>query len=277
MYAIHILRADGTKEQTSIWEGETRISAEGIVFQASASGVKVTLSRGVVPLPYGSFVPDEIVPWDTEILVGDTRVRIGDPREHTPLPGGAPVAPAAKAKASPVVLVCGGLSVAILAWLVLGGTEETGLRPPPRAPELFGEAERCPTQPGQSNAALLAERDERTARAMTQRYPFAPADGIRAVELFRRAAACWMEAGFHPSSAAAAAQGERMRRRVEEDYDTSQLLLFRALRAGHLDEARGEAAILMALLGDRNDPYLDWLREVERSIRAGSLRGGDGS
>jgi hypothetical protein len=202
-------------------------------------------------------------------------VRIGDPREHTPLPGGAPVAP--KAKASPVVLVCGGLSVAILAWLVLGGTEETGLRPPPPAPELFTEAERCPTAPGQANASVLAERDERTARAMMQRYPFAPADGVRAVALFRRAAACWLEAGFHPSSATAAAQGERLRRRVVEDYDTSQLLLFRALRAGHFDEARSEAAILMALLGDRNDPYLEWLREVERSIRAGSLGRGESS
>ena len=90
-HAIVILRADGTKEQTSILVGETRISAEGFVFVASHEGVTIEIGRGVVPLPYGSFVPDGVVAWDTEVMIGDTKVRVGEPQENTPLPGGGPV------------------------------------------------------------------------------------------------------------------------------------------------------------------------------------------
>jgi hypothetical protein len=276
---IEILHADGTVERIVLAPGDRRASRDGWAFTGTDAGVVVQRMPGTAPMPSGTILPSGPVPWGTEVRVGAVRMLVGVERISLAPPGPAdPPLPKQmqlqqqQQKASPVVLICGVVAAGVLAWTLLDEDPDASIRRAPRVPALIAaETETC-TAAGGAPAAAQAMRDERAAEAKFDRYPFSPQDGVRAVQLYRRAQACHTAAGDSAMAARAGSRGERVRRKIDEDYATTRFRLSRAITSNRTHDARIETHTLLQLLGDRQDPYVDWLRDLERTLRLREMR-----
>jgi hypothetical protein len=178
-------------------------------------------------------------------------------------PGARPVAPGP----SPLVLAGVPLIVGVLLWALFSGEDDDAtLAPPASAPPLFAAASACPHD-GPGTAHQRAEEDERAALAMIDRYPFAPEDGVAAVARFRRAHACFRDAGDAGAAARLRTVGDAAQRRVEGDYRKRVFRLQRALEAGEVRSALLEVRALRVMLGVREGvPYVAWLERLEHAL-----------
>lgn len=202
-----------------------------------------------------------LLPWDSYVSVGPVRLRFT-----------RPIAPEVEPekRASPVI-VLGLLGIAMALWVVLSdGGDPVSARPPVEPPTLFDVAAGCPA--GDGPTRHRAEQDAHAATAKSERYPFAPADGVQAVLLFRGAARCHEAAGDAVAARQLEARARRLEERVEQDYRTSRFRLGRALEEGRLDDALAEVELLRELLAHRGGPYVEWLGDLQRRIESRQSR-----
>lgn len=202
-----------------------------------------------------------VLPWDSYVSAGPVRLRFT-----------RPIAPQVEPerRASPV-MVLGLIGIAAALWVVVSdGTDPVSARPPVEPPTLFDAAPECPT--GSGPTRHRAEQDAHAAAAKSERYPFAPADGVQGVVLYRRAARCHGAAGDATAARQLEARARRLEERVEQDYRTSRFRLGRALEEGRLDEALAEVELLRALLAHRRGPYVEWLGDLQRRIESRQSR-----
>jgi hypothetical protein len=275
---LEIIREDGTLERQPL-EGE-RIT----VGRSPAAGVPIPDARDLEPehlmiaprgdgcwvaVAQGAQVPARVrgehfehgmLAWGTEIELGHLKLKVTDrlPKEKK-TEGEQPV--------SKPVLIAFFVIVPLVGWLLLSepstGIDMTPTGPPP---QVFDEQVECPT--GGGSTQHRADQAAEAAIAKSERYPFAAQDGVQAVRLFRRAVACYRAVGAREQAAAMEREGELMRRRIEEDYRTHRLRLERALEQGRLPDALLETRALVQLLRHREgDPYLAWLRQLERQLQ----------
>ncbi|RMH36668.1 MAG: hypothetical protein D6689_22060 [Deltaproteobacteria bacterium] len=236
---------------------EPALAPEHILVSAEQDRCWVAAARDAAPIAVdGRPFAQGYVGWGAVITVGATRIALV--RDQ---PNAAPRPAESGNRPSPVLIVA---LIAAVGWAVTtfrtadGGAAGVGVP----APELFGAAaSECPADGAPaSRAELFAAR----ALAAEERYPFAPAGGVRAVADLERAAACYRAAGDEATAARAAARAERLRRRIAEDYRLAQIRLDRAIGRGDRDGVREAADALLALLGDAGGEYALALRDLRR-------------
>ena len=275
---LEIIREDGTLERQ-------RIAADQVtVGRAPSAGIPVPDARSLEPehlllaprgelcwvaVAQGAATPAKVsgelfsqgmLPWGSELEVGNLRLRITDQLpEEKKEPG--------QRQVSPPVLIAAVVALPLIGWLLFSeddaGIDATPTAPPPA---VFEAEANCPSSGG--NTRHRADLEAEAAIAKSERYPFNSQDGVQAVNRYRRAEACYRDLGLTEQAEAMAHEGERMERRIEEDYQTHRLRLERALEQGRLADALLETRALRQLLQHKPiDPYVRWLEQLERQLR----------
>lgn len=275
---LEIVREDGTLERQRL-EGDRitvgrspaatipipdarHLDPEHLLLSPRADGCWVAVAQGASTPAMVRGEPFEhgMVAWGTEIVLGNLKLKVTDS-----LPKEKKVA-AEKPVSSPV-LIAFFVIIPLVGWLLLSDPD-TGIdaTPAAAAPPVFEGEITCSTSGG--TARHRADRDAEAAIAKSERYPFAAQDGVQAVTLYRRAAACYRATGATAEAAQMDREGDLMQRRIEEDYTTHKLRLTRALEQRRLADAIIETRALIELLRHREgDPYLAWLRQLERQLQ----------
>ena len=214
-------------------------------------GARITLLAGAPLVVDGRPWSGGMLPYGTELRIGETSVRIERTADE-------------KRGLSPVV-VLGLPAIAVAMLIVLSdGSDAVGARAPAEAPALFDEVAECSTGGGPTRHR--ADVDAHGAAAKAERYPFAPADGVQAAGLYRRAARCYEAAGDASRARELDQRADRLEGRLEQDYRTSRFRLERALEQQRWQDALAETHQLRALLSHRSGPYVQWLSDLERRL-----------
>lgn len=232
---------------------------EHIVFSSRVDGCSVRVN-GFSRMPallQGSPFQQGVVPWGTEIEIEGLRMRVIEK-----LPDGAQSR--AHISRGTWVVIAGLLATGVL--LSILPRREPAMQSVNRVPPpLFVSDEACPE--GSGPAHYRGTRWVEAALAKAERYPFAPIEGIESVRLFRRAQRCFSASGDAERATIARQQGDRMQRRVEQDYRARVMRLEHALRHRQKRHALAHTQVLRSLLADSTDAYAIWLDALQRALR----------
>lgn len=123
----------------------------------------------------------------------------------------------------------------------------------------------CPEQDAE-RAAKLARESEGAARALRERTPFFPGDGVRAVVSLEQAAACFALAGDTSASREARRAAADIHDQVASDYRAHQVGLGWSISREDWEAIRRHSSMLLALttvsLG-ATAPIVEWLAELQ--------------
>lgn len=274
---LEIIREDGTLERQRL-EGERitvgrspgagvpipdarDLEPEHLMIAPRTDGCWVAVAQGaqVQAVVRGEPFEHGMLSWGTELTLGNIKLRVTDQLPKEKKDGDQ--------KVSAPVLIAFFVIVPFVGWMLLSDPD-TGIDMTPAAPPptVFEEEVACPTSGG--TARHRADQDAEAAIAKSERYPFSSQDGVQAVSLYQRAEACYRAVGGQREASQMQREGQLMQRRIEEDYRTHRLRLERSLEQGRLPDALLETRALIELLRHREgDPYLTWLRQLERQLQ----------
>jgi hypothetical protein len=167
----------------------------------------------------------------------------------------------------PALQLFGLLSVGIGLYYALQETpSESAVERPAQLPRLFGEQRAACPQRDPTAALALAEQSKLAADVKRERAPFYAGDGVLAVPLYDKAAACYALAN-DPTLAGEAEQAAReLRTMLSDELRVRQVRLERFLAQQKYDAAQSELHVLRDLVRDRSVPYAQWLVLVQREI-----------
>jgi hypothetical protein len=273
---IEIVRADGRIETRPL-EGEQVTLGRGgdaaisipdapelepvhlLLAPRGEEGCWVSVVQGAETVAWVSGKKHEngMLKWGTEIDVGSLSLRINH----------ALVEEQQRRAQRRRWAIIGLLTVLLILGSFLNRKDRDRLPPRPAdAPALFADAPpACPDQEREA-ARLRAENAREEADARVVRYPFDAQDGIAAVDLLHVAVSCLRQAGDGEQADRVAAERERIKAQVEEDYQVHRIRLGRLLREGRRDQALIETQALLALLEHRDGAYRDWLLRLQRHL-----------
>ncbi len=142
----------------------------------------------------------------------------------------------------------------------------------PEFPRLFERYGQCPHD---ALSLRAASRAEFQAMFLSDRYPYDPRDGVRAVERFREAQSCYEASGADEEARRTASLASALAARIELDYASSRLALETAIATEKWSVAHHELQKLLRLTEHRRGhPFTEHLRSVagKVAIRAGNSR-----
>jgi hypothetical protein len=147
--------------------------------------------------------------------------------------------------------------------------EDVASRLEARAWPVLLDADWLPDCPERDPERILghARDSERAARALRERMPFFPGDGIRAVVSLEQAAACYALADHSPAAREARRVAALLHDRVVADYRMHQVGLAWSLHRKDWAAIRGHSSELLALATvsfGATDPLVEWLGELQR-------------
>ena len=151
-------------------------------------------------------------------------------------------------------------AVAVLAAFSLTRQGTQGSNPPPvdEYPELFAAQPTCPTR---GDSLDDGRRAEELALLRADRYAYDPRDGVRAVEQFQAAEACYQSVGAERDAARARRAHLELSARVSTDYAAARLNLLNALQQERWSDALAENRRLLLLTEHlRRHEYVEWLK-----------------
>jgi hypothetical protein len=156
--------------------------------------------------------------------------------------------------------------IAIASWFGDRAAPTAANQPPDDYPALFVDSRDCPQR---GDIFENGRRLEELARVRADRYAYDERDGVRAVEHYQEAEACYRAAG-------AADRGQRVRRdrtvltaRVNTDYAAARLNLVNALEQKRWPAALSEIHRLLLLTQHlAGDEYVEWLKKIIGSVAA---------
>jgi hypothetical protein len=122
----------------------------------------------------------------------------------------------------------------------------------------------CPPEQGAPSA--LGDELRRQGELARERAPFSPGDGVAAVELLTRAAACYATAGAERHAERIGAAADRLRAELERRYHVHQVRLERALVERDRARAQTETRLLLSFSAGRQSEYSDWLATLDRQM-----------
>jgi len=133
-------------------------------------------------------------------------------------------------------------------------------------PELFVEVVACPLQ---GDPLPNGRRLEELGLLRADRYAYNAGDGVRAVQRYREAEACYRAAGSQSDAARVGRLLTSLSARVNTDYAAARLNLVTALDQSRWSEALSEIDRLLLLTKHlRRDGYVEWLNEIIGKIAA---------
>lgn len=278
---FEIRYADGRKEVTHV-DGERALIGNGAhcdirlpLDQAAHEHVAVEVIGGTVRLETKAFEPPATVngmPFTNMPIVPDVPLKIGSTRIFIALgdaafEGGAVVQKKAE-QTSPLMKV---LAVAVLvagAYMLMSNDDPQTAIAPAQALELFPakSAVACPqTAPDQARAFASDKFD--VAEGKRERSPFAPNDGVEAVQLYDLASACFKVGGDQPKADAAAASAKQLRASITQDFRARRVRLEHLLAVGDFQLAANDVKVLRALTEGKQGKYVDWLQQQAQMLK----------
>jgi hypothetical protein len=139
-----------------------------------------------------------------------------------------------------------------------------GNRPLDHYPELFTDVIPCPHR---GDILSQGRRAEELAHVRTDRYAYDPEDGIRAVQHYQEAKACYSSAGAEHAASRVHRAMTALISRVNTDYAAARLNLLNAMEQERWSDALVEIHRLL-LLTDHlgRHEYVEWLKQTIGSV-----------
>jgi len=154
----------------------------------------------------------------------------------------------------------------IAAWVGSSSEPRHGDRPVAEYPALFSDEVLCSNH---SNVLDRGRKAEELGRIRADRYAYDPRDGIRAVQLYQEAEACYRSAGAERAAARVHQASTALIARIRTDYAAGRLNLTNALEQERWSDALVEIHRLLFLtdhLGRHE--YVEWLKRTVGSVAA---------
>lgn len=146
------------------------------------------------------------------------------------------------------------------------GPQRSNPAPVDEYPELFATQSTCPVR---GDSLDNGRRAEELALLRADRYAYNPRDGVRAVEQFQTAEACYRRVGAERDTARAHRARLELSARVSTDYAAARLNLFNALQQERWSDALAECRRLLLLTEHlRRHEYVEWLKNDVGRIAA---------
>lgn len=163
------------------------------------------------------------------------------------------------------LLVAAALFV-VAAWLRGGAVPSAGTPAADPHPELFVEEVACPRRGG---VLEDGRRSEELALLRSDRYAYDPRDGVRAVQRYQEAEACYRAAGATSDVVRVRRSIAALIARVNTDYAAARLNLVNALEQDRWSDALREIHRLLLLTEHlRRHGYVEWLKRIIGRVAA---------
>jgi hypothetical protein len=181
--------------------------------------------------------------------------------------GATPGAQKKKSEGSPIVRLIGLIALPALGYMVLVDDETEIPAPPAAVPALFGSAAPpCPeTAPEQAMAKANENLD--VAEGKRERHPFAPSQGVAAIELYRLSAACYRVARSENRAKDAEAAGRALESSINADFRARRIRLDHMLKVKDYELAAKDVAVLQELTAKKQGPYVQWLAALAEDLQ----------
>ncbi len=166
-----------------------------------------------------------------------------------------------------LIVLLAAFALAALAWW-FGGRATPSARDHPvdGYPELFVEAVACPHR---GDVLENGRRAEELARLRADRYAYDARDGVRAVQRYQEAEACYRAAGAEHGVSRAHSEIAGLTARVNMDYAAARLNLVNALEQERWSVALSEIHRLLLLTDHlRRHEYVEWLKKIIGRVAA---------
>jgi len=245
-------------EQAAIEQLRVEVRS-GAVFAETRAVQPPTLLNGS-PFTQGRLLPDSV------LEVGSLKLSVVA-RRATHVANQAAVAKSSRSK---FVYVLGAVGFPLGFWALWvtepnAASQETA---PVPAPELFAQAVSTCKETSPDAARALALLDLARASSAHERAPFDAAEGVSAVALYARAAACFRAAGDEEAASAATLSADALKRDMTQDFRLHQVRLEWAQATEHFDAARTEISYLSSFVAGLSDrEYANWLSTLDRRIQ----------
>jgi hypothetical protein len=277
---FEIRYADGRKEITHV-DGERALVGNGAhcdirlpLDQAAHEHVAVEVIGGTVRLETKAFEPAATVngmPFTNMPIAPDVPLKIGSTRIFIALGEagfeGAVVQKKAE-QTSPLMKV---VAVAVLVaggYMLMADDQQQMAAAPTQAPELFAATPTttCPQGAPDQARAFAADKFD-LAEGKRERSPFAPKDGVEAVQLYEVASACFRVGGDQARAGEAAADAKQLRVSITQDFRARRVRLEHLLAVGDFQLAKNDVKVLRALTDGKQGRYVDWLQQQNQMLK----------
>ncbi len=272
--------ADGRKEVANV-DGEHALIGNGAhcdirlpLDQAANEHVAVEVVGGTVRLETLAFDPPATVngmPFTNMPITTDVPLKIGSTRIFIALGDatfdGSPVVQKIQAEeTSPAIKILGVLAAVLGAYMLLFPDEPPMVAAPAQIPELFPAVTvTCPqTAPDQAKAFASDKLD--IAEGKRERSPFAPRDGVEAVQLYALASACFKVGGDGARAADADLAAKQLRTSITQDFRARRVRLEHLLAVRDFDLAKNDVRVLRALTEGKQGRYVEWLQQQKQFL-----------
>jgi hypothetical protein len=203
---------------------------------------------------------------DVPLKIGSTRVFIalGDAAFD-----GGPVVQKKTEQTSPLMKVLAVFVLVAGAYMLLSDDAPQMAAAPAEAPELFPATATvtCPQSAPDQARAFASDKFD-VAEGKRERSPFAPNDGVEAVQLYDLASACFKLGGEQGRAAEAALDAKQLRASITQDFRARRVRLEHLLAVGDLDLARNDVKVLRALTEGKQGKYVEWLKQENQMLKA---------
>jgi hypothetical protein len=277
---FEIRHKDGRKEITNV-EGERVLIGHGAhcdirlpLDQAASEHVAVEVIGGTVRVETKAYDPPATLngmPFTNVPLPPDVPLRIGTTWVYIALGNvafdGGPVLQQKKGeKTSPVMKLLGVVVLGAGAYMMLNGDDDAVPQAPTQVPELFATAPTtCPQSPDQ--ALMFAQERNDMAEGKRERSPFAPKDGVEAVELYELSAVCFRQAGDTERAADATEAAGQLRTAITQDFRARRVRLEHLMEVGDYQLAKNDVSSLGSLTQGKAGTWVSWLQATNRIVK----------
>jgi hypothetical protein len=277
---FEIRYADGKKEVANV-DGERALIGNGAhcdirlpLDQAASEHVAVEVVGGTVRLETKAFDPPATIngmPFTNMPISPDVPLKIGSTRIFITIGelalDGGPVLQKKAEQTSPLMKL---LAVGVLfagAFMLLSGDDAGTGEAPSQAIDLFTQTPATCPQATPDQALALANDKFDIAQGKRERSPFAPKDGVQAVELYKVAAACF-RVGADPRSADEADQAaQQLSTSLTQDFRARRVRIEHMLAVGDYEIARHDVQILRSLTEGKSGAYVQWLQQQNTMLK----------
>jgi len=178
------------------------------------------------------------------------------------------VAPKTKTKdGNPIIRVVGLVAIVGLGYMAFAEDPDGTPIAPANAPALFSSAAAACKQSVPEQAVALARETIDLAEGKRERHPFAPSEGVAAVDLYRQAAACFRVAKDEPSAAEADSTAQQLKASITTDFRARRLRLEHMLAVQDFELAARDVSALKQLTQGKPGPYTTWLASLDQDLK----------
>src|SRR6266545_15456 len=172
-----------------------------------------------------------------------------------------------KGESSPIIRLLGLILIPAAAYMLLMDDEAAIPAAPTQVPALFSSANPTCPQAVPDQAIVVADENMDIAEGKRERHPFAPSQGVAAIELYKLSAACYRVASSETRAKEADAAGRALENTVAADFRARRIRLEHMLKVHDYELAARDVAALQALTAGKRGPYVQWLGTLADDLK----------